>query len=126
MSHWTAIDLQIKSIPALRAACQELGCHLTEGNTATGYSGMSTQVDMNITIPETRYTIGVKRNSDGTFKMVADFYNRKLRATVGENGNLLKQRYAICAAEQAARRKGYTVTRQNLNDGKIKLKVGVR
>ncbi len=125
MSHWTKVQLQIKSIPALKQACKELGLQFTDEKQAVGFGSLRTAVDYNIKIPNTRYTVGFKKTEDG-YAMVADFYDATLRNAIGNNGDKLKQTYAVCAAEMEARKKGWMVTRNRLSNGKVKLSVRVR
>jgi len=97
----------------------------TNEKTAIGYGGMTTAVDHNIKLPKTHYTVGVKQNEDRTYGLTTDFYDRNVVKAIGKYGNQLKQSYATCVAEMEARKKGYSVMRQNLKDGKVRLTVRV-
>lgn len=125
MSHWTTVELQIKSIDALKQACRELGLEFTDELTAVGYAGIKTEVDHNIRVRGTHYTVGVKKEGN-TYSLTADFFDRTIRKAIGEDGNQLKQTYATCLAEREARKKGYSVSRQKLENGKMKLTVRVK
>ena len=88
MSHITKIDIVIRDLEALEAACQELGAELVRGvetyawfgrnvggNLPEGFTtemlGKCTHV---IRVPGVEYEVGVVRMADGTFTLLYDFW----------------------------------------------------
>jgi len=64
-----------------------------------------------IKIPGINYEIGICKAKDGDgFRFMFDFYDNKLKALAGTNGNILKQLYAVEKAKMEAKKRGYRVT----------------
>jgi hypothetical protein len=75
------------------------------------------------------YEIGVVRADDGTYRLMYDFYGshgRALQNCVGNNADKLQTEYGVAAATRAARQRGNIVRRENLDNGRIKLTIGVK
>lgn len=145
MSHLCEIQQQYRDVEALRAALKELGLELGgPGNVQYYFSGRTEyqtdadkqleQADHVVHIPGSRYSLGFKRQEDGSFKPICDSElldgdygaNDPGRKILGEKAIRLWQAYAFAGAAMQARRKGYSVTRQNLKDGSMKIRVKVR
>ncbi len=127
MSHVTAIDLEIKDLDALAAACHELGLFLQRNNAHWRWFGRwvddydaSDAAYRNgyppalygtgehaISVPGSSYDIGVCRIPDtGKLTLIYDFYGhngRTIREHVGPACEKLKQIYGVHAALNAAR-----------------------
>lgn len=73
------------------------------------------------------YEIGVVKRRDGKpgYTMLWDFWagGNGLEEVIGENGNKLKQRYSVKVAVKEARRNGYRVTTEEMEDGSVRVKV---
>ena len=123
MSHFTTIQTQIKDIAALREACRELGVDLIENAVARGY-GSSNQKGEYVIRLKGPYDIAVNRQPDGTYGLTTDWYDDHVEKEVGTSYGRLLQLYGVHKARIEAQRKGYTVRRQTLGDGAIKLTIG--
>lgn len=123
MSHFTTIATQIKDIDALREACHELGVELIENAVARGY-GSNNQKGEYVIKLKGPYDIAVNRQQDGTFGLTTDWWDDHVEKEVGANYGRLLQLYGVHKARIEAQRKGYTVRRQTLADGAIKLTIG--
>ncbi len=123
MSHFTTIQTQIKDIAALREACRELGVELIENAVARGY-GSNNQKGEYVIRLKGPYDIAVNRQQDGTFGLTTDWYDDHVEKEVGTSYGRLLQLYGVHKARIEAQRKGYTVRRQTLGDGAIKLTIG--
>ena len=123
MSHFTTIQTQIRDIAALRAACVELGVELSETGVARGYLGNTHRGDLVIRL-KGPYDIAITRQQDGSFGLTCDWWNGHVEQEVGTNYGRLLQLYGVHKAKIEAQRKGYTVRRQTLGDGSIKLVIG--
>jgi hypothetical protein len=124
MSHVSTIELEIKDLDALKAACRRLGLEWREGQTTYRWYGTHvgdypipegfTKEDMGkcthaIRVPGASYEIGVViRNGKTT--LLWDFWGSGgLERVLGQGGGKLKQAYAVEATTRAAKRQGYKV-----------------
>jgi hypothetical protein len=123
MSHQTTIATQIRDAQALREACKELGLTLVENADARGYGSQKTHGDYVIKL-KGPYDIALTQQADGTFVLSTDWYQGHVEREVGVNYGRLIQLYGVHKARIEAQRKGYTVRRQALGDGSIKLVIG--
>lgn len=133
MSHVSQIELKIKSLEALKAACARLGCKFMEGQKTYKWygqymgdyrmpDGMKVE-DLGkcthaISVPGANYEIGVVER-DGEVNLLWDFWQSGgLERKLGKGAGLLKQAYAVEQAKIQARRKGYSVYEKLTEDGK--------
>ena len=123
MSHFTTIQTQIRDIAALRAACRELGFTVQENAVARGYGENRHKGEYVIRL-KGPYDIALNRQQDGTFGLTTDWWDGHVEKEVGTNYGRLLQLYGVHKARIEAQRKGYTVRRQSLADGSIKLVIG--
>jgi hypothetical protein len=123
MSHFTTIQTQVRDITALRAACTELGVELIENAVARGYGSSTNKGDYVIRL-KGPYDIALNRQADGTLGLTTDWWDGHVEREVGANYGRLLQLYGVHKARIEALRKGYTVRRQTLGDGSIKLVMG--
>jgi hypothetical protein len=124
MSHFTTIQTQIKDIDALRDACAELGLTLAENAVARGYGSLTRRGEYVIQIPSGPYDIALSKQPDGTYELATDWWAGHTERAVGKNYGTLLQLYGVHKASREARRRGYTVRRQQHRDGAIKLLIG--
>ena len=123
MSHISKIELEIKSLDALIQACNRLGFQFVKnqqnftwygrwvGNTPLP-EGINVEdfgkCDHAIKVPGCSYEIGVvKRNN--SYQLLWDSWESKLKLSIGENANILKQAYTVETVKQEAKLKGYRV-----------------
>jgi len=123
MSHFTEIKTQIRDIAALREACTELGIPLLENTTARGFAGQLRQGDHVIRL-KGPYDIALNRQADGTYGLTTDWWAGHVEKEVGSGFGRLLQLYGVHKTRLEAKRTGYTVKRQTLADGAIKLTIG--
>lgn len=133
MSHVSHIQLKIYDLSAIKRACSRMGFRFMENQkTYTWYGklvepekyplppGITEEelghCDHAIQIPNARYEIGiVKRN--GSYMLLCDFWDTKLKRAIGENGGLLKQAYGVEAIKEAVRKKRYSYNEKQVNSG---------
>lgn len=123
MSHFATIQTQIRDTEALRAACAELGVELLRNTNARGYGSNSQKGDFVIRLTGP-YDIALNRQQDGTYGLTCDWWDGHVEKEVGANYGRLLQLYGVHKARIEAQKKGYTVRRQTLGDGAIKLVIG--
>ena len=123
MSHFATIKTQIKDIDALQCACRELGLELLAKTRARGYGGNQRRGDYVIRL-KGPFDIAVNHQKDGTFGLTTDWWAGHVEKEVGANYGRLLQLYGVHKARIEAQKKGYTVRRQTLGDGAIKLVIG--
>ena len=123
MSHFVSIQTQIRDIKALHGACSEMGLNLIENTTARGYGGQTRQGDYVIRL-RGPYDIALNRQDDGTYGLTTDWWAGHVEKEVGTKYGRLLQLYAVHKAQIEARKKGYSVRRQSLTSGGIKLTIG--
>lgn len=112
MSHTVTIELEIKSLTALRCACSELGYSFVENEEVQMYDGKHVRGAV-VRMPGWMYPVVAKDN-----KLHYDNYN----GSWGDIGLLtkLRQRYSINVQKEVARQKGYRV-RETVVGGRVRL-----
>ena len=122
MSHISKIELEVNDLPTLKQACRRLGLVFLEGQTTFKWWGHKDgECTHAIRVPGANYEIGVIRTGKG-FELQCDYYDRNIGESIGNDGGLLKQAYAVERTKTEARRKGYSVTEQKIDNG-IRLRV---
>lgn len=141
MSHVSQIEIEIKDLEALKAACQRLGYEWLEGKTTYKWWGhwvgdypmpQGFKVEdlgkctHAIRVPGANFEIGVViRNGKTT--LMWDFYQSGgLERVVGKNGAKLKQAYAAEATKRAAKKAGYLVTEKKTLLDRIRGTLGMQ
>ena len=136
--HISTVKLEVRSLEALKLACQRLGLEFREGQTTyawfgyfVGYAPLPegfTQEDMGhcvhaISVPGANYEVGVVFR-DGVYKLLWDSWGSGgLEAALGKDCNKLRQAYGVEAAKLEAARQGYSVWETQEEDGAVKLHV---
>lgn len=120
MSHFTTIKTQIKDVEALRSAVNELGLQLIPNSTARGFYQQTLKGDYVIRL-KGPYDIAVNQQPDGTFGLTTDWWDGHVEREVGTNFGRLLQLYGVHKASMEARKKGYSVLRNQQHNGSIKL-----
>jgi hypothetical protein len=122
MSHFTDVDITVRDLDALQAACQELDLGFETDAQARGYAHNSTHGDYVIKL-KGPYDIAVNRQPDGNMTLTADLWRGHVEREVGSGFGRLKQLYGVHLATREARRRGLHVQRQHLADGRIRLQL---
>jgi hypothetical protein len=123
MSHFATITTQIKDVEALKMACAEMGFDVVPDCQARGYSDNRQKGEYVIRL-RGPYDIAVNRQPDGTYGLTTDWWNGHVEKEVGSNYGKLLQLYAVHKTRLEAKKKGFTVQRQALGDGSIRLCIG--
>jgi hypothetical protein len=142
MSHVVVIQLEVKDLEALDAACKQLGATLVRdqktfrwyGRWMNDYSadnaayrnGISAEdygkCDHAITHPQCSYDIGLVKTEKGTFLVIADEWaSGGLPTVFGKGMTKLKQRYGVAVAARTMRKQGWMVTEKADANGDIRL-----
>ena len=124
MSHVSEIELKIKSLDALKAACTRLGLEFVEGQKTYKWYGTFMgdyplpswlkKEDLGkcqhaIKVPGASYEIGIVEH-EGEVKLLWDFWSSGgLERVLGKQGGRLKQAYTVEHSKAVARRAGYQV-----------------
>jgi hypothetical protein len=116
MSHVVTIQTKLHDPAAVRAACQRLNLEAPTEGTATLYSGAA--AGLIVQLPGWHYPVVV---DVATGVVHFDNYNGAwgARATLDR----FLQLYAVEKAKLEARKKGYAVNEQALQDGSIKVQI---
>ena len=120
MSHFTTIKTQIKDVEAMRSAVNELGLKLIPNTEARGYISNKTKGDYVIRL-KGPYDVALNQQPDGTFGLTTDWWDGHVEKEVGSNFGRLLQLYGVHKASMEARKKGYSVLRNQQPNGSIKL-----
>jgi hypothetical protein len=141
MSHVAKIEVEIRDLEALAAACQRIGCELHMGQREYAWFGTSVgdyplpegfkaadlgKCEHAISVPGASYEVGVVARRDGRqgYTLLWDSWSSGgLERKLGQGASRLVQAYGVEAATRAARRQGYSVTETTREDGAIVLKV---
>lgn len=148
MSHVATIDIEVRDLDDLSAACGRLGLELVRGQETYRWYGYSVgnhpipdgftaedfgKCEHAIRIPEGHparrsgygecYEIGVVRRRDGRpgYTLIWDYWDPQIRQAVGVDGIKLRQFYAVAAAQRQAMRSGFRVQERVASDGSIQL-----
>ena len=138
--HVSSIKLQVKSLEALKLACQRLGLEFREGQATYRWYGMFigdaplpegfTKSDLGkcnhaIHVPGAAYEIGLVQR-DGAWQMLWDSWEAGgLEAVLGKDAERLRHAYGVEAAKLAAQKEGYSVYEEQMEDGTTKLHIQV-
>lgn len=136
MSHIAVIDVIVKDLVALAAACESIGCELVREQRTYKWYGRAMgraadpqdgRCDHAIRVKGNKqaYEIGLVKKQDGSgYELrLDDFMNGYgLMDLVGKGAMKLRQGYATEVAVRAAKRAGFRVTKRELrSDGSIAL-----
>jgi len=118
MSHVAKMQLQVKNLKALAACLAPFGAELIiDQKQFEFYGGAKQKCDHAIRVKGTRYEIGLTKQSDGSFDLQCDFWSSGgLGQRFGNQGEKLKQAYAVSLARQHYGAQGYllnVVTKEN-------------
>jgi hypothetical protein len=118
LSHIVTIDIEVRDVAALRAACNRLGLPAPEEREVKLFSG--TKTGHAVRFPGWRYPAVCDLT---TGEVHYDNYQGRW----GDQKHLdaFKQAYAVEKAKLEARKKGYPVTERKLDNGEIRLEVRV-
>ena len=131
MSHYSEVQIEFRDGAALVAALNRLGFQgkvevHQEAKSLYGYQGDRREQQAHIIIRRQHVgsaanDIGFQRYSDGAYRAhISDYdrdYNRYNDSWLGR----LKQAYGVERAKAEAKKKGYRVTEQKQDDGRIRL-----
>jgi hypothetical protein len=117
MSHFTKCDLKITNLLALKRALDQLGYKYSEataeaGVEVRGYKGQKLTGELSIDMG--KYDIGVIKQADGTYEMVADWWGIETTKSVYEKEftEEVNQKYAYQRVLMACEEQGYTLEEQ--------------
>ncbi len=143
MSHTSSVkSIKIQSVVALRNAIKEMkekgiNCSLVENATPrafyNGQAGMGV-ADFVLQLQDSKYDVGLYKQQDGSYEARTDFFLRSVENVLGVKASSKEtelqakmgkffQAYAVCAAEEAARKKGYMCRRVSRQDGAVSIVV---
>lgn len=141
MSHVSQIELKIKSLDALKAACTRLGLQWMEGQKTYRWYGrfmgdypLPEGVKVEdlgkchhaIKVPGATYEIGVVEKQ-GEYVLMWDFYSSGgLERVLGQGGGKLKQAYSVEQTKLVARRAGYKVQEKRTIMDRIRGALGMQ
>jgi hypothetical protein len=116
MSHLVTIQSKLHDIHAIQAACQRLGLEAPTQGTTRLFSGEVTGVL--VKLPDWLYPVVID-----TLSGLVRFDNYGERWGKQAELDRFMQAYAVEKARLEARKKGYQVSEQTLQDGSIKLNI---
>ena len=127
MSHFTKCDLKITNLVALKRALDDLGYKYTEaknevGVEVRGYKGQ--KINGELSIDMGKYDVGVIKQADGTYEMVADWWGIETTRGTQEKEFVeeVNQKYAYQRVVMACEEQGYTLEEtKNEENGAIAL-----
>jgi hypothetical protein len=116
MSHIVTLQSKTRDPAAIAAACQRLGLAAPTHGTAALFSGQAT--GLLVQLPGWQYPVVIDPSSG---EMRYDNYEG--RWGVKDHLDRFLQMYAVEATKLEARKKGYQVSEQALQNGAIKLQI---
>jgi len=115
MSHFTNVQVQIKSAKDIIECLTEMGYQIIAVKTVTGYGKTKEMVDF--AVKTEGYSIGFKKNDSGVFDIVADWWGVK-GVTEKEFISKLCVAYAEKKVRKFAQRKGFRLIEESAESGK--------
>ncbi|MCX5814175.1 MAG: DUF1257 domain-containing protein [Proteobacteria bacterium] len=131
ISHIAKIELEIKLLDALIAACNRLGFEFVKNQKTYEWYGRYMRdtplpegitenqlgkCDHAIKVPGCSYEIGiVKRNNN--YHLLWDSWESQLRLAIGKNAGIIKQAYTTEVVRHDAKIKGYRITEKQTEKG---------
>jgi nitrogen regulatory protein PII len=115
MSHFTNVQVQIKSAKDIMECLTELGYQVIAVQTVNGYGKTKEMVDF--AVKTEGYSIGFRRNNEGVFDIVADWWGVK-GVTEKEFVSNLCVAYAEKKVRKFAQRKGFRIIEEEAQSGK--------
>jgi nitrogen regulatory protein PII len=115
MSHFTNVQVQIKSAKDIMECLTELGYQIINAKTVNGYGKIKEMVDF--AVKTEGYDIGFRRNNEGVFDIVADWWGVK-GVTEKEFVSNLCIAYAEKKVRSFAQRKGFRLIEESVESGK--------
>lgn len=144
MSHVSEIEVEIKDLSALKAACEDLGLELIEGQKTYKWFGRSVgdyplptgvknsdlgKCEHAIRIPKNSqaYEIGVVRSKTNpkAYNLLWDFWQGGfgMRDKVGDGATKLIDHYGANVAKKQLKRQGYRISQSIGEQGQVILEV---
>lgn len=123
MSHFTTVKTQVKDLDLLDAVARELGLVPGSRKEVRGWRGATAHADRVYEIPGHPYDVGVVRQEDGTYALVADWWGVEQKLP-GLQGKLL-QEYAVKAVLRQAKLLGQRATVSRDTGGVVRIKISV-
>lgn len=109
MSHVSNCSTQIKDLDTLEEAAKELGFTVKRNDTChLYYENQNYQSELVISGRGMRFDVGVKKQDDGTYTLVTDFYAGSVGKACNKDGKKLGdllEMYGVVAIEKMARAK---------------------
>ncbi len=131
MSHYSEVRIEFRDRAALVAALNRLGFQRKvevhqEAKALYGYQGDRRVQQAHIIIRRQHVglaanDIGFQRQSDGTYRAWISEYDQNHNGYSDSWLGRLKQAYGVERAKAEAKKKGYRVTEQKQEDGRIRL-----
>ena len=115
MSHFTNVQVQIKSAKDIIECLTEMGYQIITVQTVNGYGNTKEMVDF--AVKTEGYSIGFRRNNEGVFDIVADWWGVK-GVTEREFISNLCVAYAEKKVRSFAQRKGFRLIEESVESGK--------
>lgn len=143
MSHLSEISgVQVRDLECLQAAAERLGLEFRRDQKIYRWYGRSVgdyPLPEGLTVADLgkcdhalsvkgkpgAYEVGLVKRPDGSWRMLFDFWARGhgLQDAIGDNGGRLLQEYSIAVATKQARRNGQRAVREDLPNGRVRLRI---
>jgi len=115
MSHFTNVQVQIKSAKDIIECLTEMGYQVVNVKTVTGYGNTRQMVDF--AVKTGGYDIGFRKNENGIFEIVCDWWGVK-SITEKEFVSSLCVAYAEKKIRKFAQRRGFRLIEESAESGK--------
>ena len=139
MSHISQIEVEIKDLKALKAACEQLGFQFMENQREYRWYGkwlgkqplpigiteeQLGRCDHAIHVPTAIFEIGVVKRNNSYILLWDSWIGGGLTQAIGQNAGFLKQAYSVETVRKMARQKQYRLTEQKTAN-KIRLSLSL-
>ena len=133
MSHFSTITTRIKNKEYLIEALTKANYNFKVGSfECVGYQNQTRNVEILVTVPNTRYNIGFKKEGE-YFELVADWYGirdisgssviNELENEIKVIENKIKQEYAYNTTIKKLEEQGFEIDEESRENGEIQIKL---
>lgn len=101
MSHWFSVETKFDSAEAIKKTANSMGFQVRHNQKCRGYNGQIKECDLVMKLPG-QYDVGFEKQSDGSYTVVADFWQNYVSKYLADPVVLKKaeEMYPAIAEEQ--------------------------
>ena len=133
MSHFSTIKTKIKNKEFLIKNIKKVGYNISQKNYVSGYGNNTISADIVINLPDTTYNIGFKKDHNGYYELIADWYGIKnknsssiisnIENEIERIENKIKQEFAYDTTITELGKNGFSIDEEVRENGEIRIRL---